>query len=167
MALRHAGCRIGGGTSVTTAGRGRLRLASVAPVPSRRLDALQFGKIKPADRSQIAAQGRQAHTGLEGEVELPDGLQEREASRSDRALDAGLLAMGDGRWEMGDGRWEISSAISTPRNSRHDQPCVCARSSNCRQRRRVLAIDYPEKNEMPKFVGNLFPHKQIALQTSA
>ena len=96
---RATACRLPdrSGTSVTTAGRGRLRLASVAPVPSRRLDALQFGKIKPADRSQIAAQGRQAHTGLEGEVELPDGLQEREASRSDRALDAGLLAMGDGR----------------------------------------------------------------------
>ena len=54
---RATACRLPdrSGTSVTTAGRGRLRLASVAPVPSRRLDALQFGKIKPADRSQIAA----------------------------------------------------------------------------------------------------------------
>ena len=34
-------------------------------------------------------------SGLEGEVELLDGLQEREASLSERALDAGLLAMGD------------------------------------------------------------------------
>ena len=34
-------------------------------------------------------------SGLEGEVELLDGVQEREASLSDRALDAGLLAMGD------------------------------------------------------------------------
>ena len=31
----------------------------------------------------------------------------------------------------------------------------------------LFFLDYPEENEMPKFVGNLFPHKQIALQTSA
>ena len=28
-------------------------------------------------------------------------------------------------------------------------------------------VDYPEENEMPKFDDNLFPHQQIALQTSA
>jgi hypothetical protein len=27
--------------------------------------------------------------------------------------------------------------------------------------------DYPDKKQMPKFEGNLFPHKQLALQTSA
>ena len=30
-----------------------------------------------------------------------------------------------------------------------------------------LYVDYPEEKQMPKFDGNLFPHKQIALQTSA
>ena len=30
-----------------------------------------------------------------------------------------------------------------------------------------LYLDYPEKKQMPKFVGNSFVHKQIALQTSA
>ena len=28
-------------------------------------------------------------------------------------------------------------------------------------------VDYPEEKQMPKFDGNLFPHKQLALQTSA
>ena len=30
---------------------------------------------------------------------------------------------------------------------------------------RKLYVDYPEEKQMPKFDGNLFPHKQIALQT--
>ena len=30
-----------------------------------------------------------------------------------------------------------------------------------------LFVDYPEEKQMPKFDGNLFPPKQIALQTSA
>ena len=30
-----------------------------------------------------------------------------------------------------------------------------------------LYCDYPEEKQMPKFDGNLFPHKQIALRTSA
>ena len=30
-----------------------------------------------------------------------------------------------------------------------------------------LFVDYPEEKQMPKFDGNLLPHKQIALQTSA
>ena len=32
---------------------------------------------------------------------------------------------------------------------------------------RKLYVDYPERNEMPKFEGNLLVYKQLALQTSA
>ena len=46
-------------------------------------------------RAEIAAQERQPQAGLEREVELIDGLQEREVCLSDRALDTGLLAMSD------------------------------------------------------------------------
>ena len=45
----------------------------------------------------------QADRGLEGEVEVLDGAQEREASLAHRALDAGLGAMGD---LLGDQRGE-------------------------------------------------------------
>ena len=30
-----------------------------------------------------------------------------------------------------------------------------------------IDTDYPEEKQMPKFDGNLFPHKQIVLRTSA
>lgn len=43
---------------------------------------------------EAAAQG-EADTGLEGEVELLDGLEEGEAGAADAALDAGLGAVGD------------------------------------------------------------------------
>src|SRR5439155_18136557 len=45
--------------------------------------------------TEVAAEQLQAHRGLEGEVEVFDGTQEREASLAHRALDAGLGAMSD------------------------------------------------------------------------
>ena len=50
--------------------------------------AHQFG-------AEVTAEQLQAHRGLEGEVELVDGTQEREAGLADRAFDPGLGAMSD------------------------------------------------------------------------
>ena len=41
-----------------TNGAGELRVCSVAPEPARRLDAVQFGKIKGADRLQLVCERR-------------------------------------------------------------------------------------------------------------
>jgi hypothetical protein len=46
-------------------------------------------------RREARAEQRQAQDGLVGEVELVDGLEEREAGAADEALQAGLLAVGD------------------------------------------------------------------------
>jgi hypothetical protein len=54
-------------------------------------------------RPEVAAEQLQTHRGLEREVEVLDGAQEREASLPDRALDAGLGAMRD---LLGDERGE-------------------------------------------------------------
>ena len=52
-----------------TNGAGELRVASVAPEPARRLDAVQFGKIKGANRLQLECERRLPET--VGEVVEP------------------------------------------------------------------------------------------------
>ena len=57
---------------VLTNGAGELRVCSVAPEPARRLDAVQFGKIKGADRLQLVCERRLQE--IVGQVVEPPAL---------------------------------------------------------------------------------------------
>ena len=63
----------------------------VLPVPGAAQD--EASALGDELGSEVAAEQLQAHRGLEGEVEVLDGAQEREAGLAYRALDARLGAM--------------------------------------------------------------------------